>query len=168
MRLIGARLLLTRRTQARCSTRHKLGTQRCKDRASRQIATSSADSAQPVRLLGTSKRHGIAKARWNFRQLGSAKFPSQIRGCTLLRPDSPRSIPDPFRRLHRRSLVVFEGFARDIGYICFCLLGTFSFRSQIFIPFQKTPTKSTWVGFGGDWRRFRPTRAKMPGCKISR
>jgi hypothetical protein len=37
--------LLTRRTQARCATRHKLGTQRCKDRASRQIATSFAPAA---------------------------------------------------------------------------------------------------------------------------
>ena len=39
MRLTGGRLLLTRRAQARCATRHKLGIQKCKRRANRQIAT---------------------------------------------------------------------------------------------------------------------------------
>src|SRR6516165_1074174 len=39
VRLIGGRLLLTRRAQARCATHHKLCIQSCKDRADRQIAT---------------------------------------------------------------------------------------------------------------------------------
>src|SRR5215469_5766616 len=45
VRLIGGRLLLTGRAQARCATRHKPGIQRCKDRAGRQIAMLFARAA---------------------------------------------------------------------------------------------------------------------------